>query len=134
MAEHIPFSGTGWSFPPTFIKSRASVETITDEDEIRSSLEVLLSTAPGERILQPDFGCDLRPLLFEPLDTSLKTYIKDRIRVSILYHEPRIRLDDVNLVTVPDEGKIEILIDYTIRATNSRHNMVYPFYLEEGVA
>ncbi len=106
---------------------------IADEEDIRSSLEILLSTGIGERIMQPAYGCDLKRLLFEPLDTSLKAYMKDLIETAILYHEPRIRLDDIALEARPDQGMIEIMLDYTIRTTNSRYNYVYPFYLNEGI-
>lgn len=105
---------------------------IADEEDVRSSLEILFSTAVGERIMQPTYGCDLKKLLFEPLDTALKAYIADLLKTAILYHEPRIQLDDVDLVTVPEEGRIDIYLDYTVRATNSRYNYVFPFYKREG--
>jgi len=82
--------------------------------------------------MQPTYGCDLKKLLFEPLDTSLKTYVKVLIKRAILYHEPRIKLDKVALEDKPHEGLIEITLEYTIRTTNSRYNFVYPFYKTEG--
>ncbi len=100
------------------------------EDNIKSSLHILLSTRPGERIMQPKFGCSLDELLFEPLTTTFQTYIKDLIETAILYFEPRI---DVNKITLYDntlEGKIDIDIEYTVRSTNSRYNLVYPFYTQ----
>jgi phage baseplate assembly protein W len=126
------FLGTGWGFPPTFIKGKNSLETIANEEDIQSSLAILLSTSKGERILQPTYGCDLKKLLFEPLDMSLKAYMKDMIKTAILYHEPRIKLDDITLADLPGQGRIEITLKYTIRGTNSRYNFVYPFYLNEG--
>jgi phage baseplate assembly protein W len=132
MAVNIPFLGQGWGFPPEFTKSSHSVKMTADEADVRSSLEILLSTSIGERIMQPAYGCDLKKLLFEPLDTALKAYIEDLIKTAILYHEARIRLDNVTLTAVPDEGRIDICLDYTIRTTNSRYNFVYPFYKEEG--
>jgi phage baseplate assembly protein W len=132
MNQKTPFLGTGWSFPPEFIRGQKSVKMISDEEDVRSSLEILFSTAIGERIMQPTYGCDLKKLLFEPLDTALKAYIADLLETAILYHEPRIRLDGVDLVSVPAEGRIDIYLDYTIRATNSRYNFVFPFYMREG--
>lgn len=126
------FLGTGWGFPPTFIKGKNTVETTVNQADIQSSLEILLSTGRGERFLQPTYGCDLRKLLFEPLDTSLKAYMKDLIKTAILYHEPRIKLDEIQLMDDPAQGLIEISLAYTIRSTNSRYNFVYPFYLNEG--
>lgn len=133
MSTNIPFLGTGWGFPPTFEKDIKSVVMISDEEDIRSSLEILLSTSIGERLMQPTYGCDLKRLLFEPLDTSLKAYIKDLIKTAILYHEPRIRLDDISLEAKPNQGLLEITLEYTIRTTNSRYNFVYPFYVYEGI-
>jgi phage baseplate assembly protein W len=131
--SEIEFLGTGWGFPPAFLKGKKSVSMTSGVDDINSSLEILLSTTPGERVMQPTYGCDLKRLMFEPLDTSLKAYIKDLIKVAILYHEPRIRLNDVTLETKPEKGLIEITLVYTVRATNSRYNFVYPFYKTEGI-
>ena len=133
MEQKKSFLGTGWSFPPTFVKGKKGVEMISDEEDIKSSLAILLGTNIGERIMQPSFGCDLTKLLYEPLDTSLKAYVKDLIEDAILYHEPRIILNEVDIETIEDEGIIEITLDYTVAATNTRYNLVYPFYLEEGI-
>jgi phage baseplate assembly protein W len=127
------FLGRGWSFPPQFNKETRAVNMLEDEDDIKSSLEILLTTRLGERIMVPGYGCNLDELLFKPLDLTLKTYVVDLIKTAILYHEPRI---DVNKIKIePDnelEGLLMINIDYTIRTTNSRKNMVFPFYKEEG--
>lgn len=132
MADKAEFLGTGWGFPPTFEKDTGSVGMISDEEDINSSLEILLGTSIGERLMQPTYGCDLKRLLFEPVDTSLKAYIQELIRTAILYHEPRIKPDKVNLAARPEEGVIEITLEYTVRTTNSRYNYVYPFYINEG--
>lgn len=126
------FLGRGWSFPPTFDPATRQVKLLDGEADVESSLYVLLSTLPGERVMQPAFGCDLTPLLFQPLDTTLRTFLQDKIRTSILYHEPRIDVVRVDLTPNPLEGLILIELDYTIRATNSRHNVVFPFYRSEG--
>lgn len=131
--EEKSFLGTGWNFPPTFNKASASTEMISNEEDIRSSLEILLSTRIGERIMQPTYGCEMTRLLFEPIDATLKTYIKDLINDAILYHEPRIILNDLDLIeTDPESGLVEAIIDYTITSTNTRNNYVYPFYKNEG--
>lgn len=127
------FLGTGWSFPPEFRKETKSVKMLQDEADINSSLEILLSTRLGERVMVPDYGCNLNELLFKPLNLTLKTYIIDLIKTAILYHEARI---DVSKITIDSTnelaGELLITIDYIIRATNSRKNMVFPFYKEEG--
>jgi len=134
MADQHSFLGKGWSFPPTFSKIREEgVEMVSGEEDIRQSLEIILSTRPGERLLHPDFGCNLDMLLFEPLTTSLVTKMKDIISTAITIYEPRVNLNNIKLYTDDEtNNKVIIELDYTVRATNSRFNMVYPFYLEEG--
>ncbi|WP_203292777.1 GPW/gp25 family protein [Luteirhabdus pelagi] len=130
--EH-QFLGEGWSFPPHFDKQSGELVTTTGVVDINKSLEILLSTRLGERIMLPGYGCDLEDLLFQPLDTTLKTYIKDRIETAILLHEPRIDVDAIELDTTNERnGEVLIKIEYRIRITNSRGNMVFPFYKLEG--
>ncbi|MCT8339870.1 GPW/gp25 family protein [Flavobacteriaceae bacterium TK19130] len=130
--EH-QFLGEGWSFPPHFNKQSGELVTTTGVVDINKSLEILLSTRLGERIMLPGYGCDLEDLLFQPLDTTLKTYIKDRIETAILLHEPRIDVDAIELDTTNERnGEVLIKIEYRIRITNSRGNMVFPFYKLEG--
>jgi phage baseplate assembly protein W len=127
------FLGTGWSFPPAFNKSEKQVKMISDEEDIQSSLEILLSTRQGERIMRPDYGCNLDELVFETLTTTFKTFIKDLVSTAILYHEPRIEVNKIELDDTGElEGRILIKIEYTVRSTNSRFNFVFPFYLAEG--
>ena len=132
--KDIKFLGTGWSFPPEFSKKEKRVLMTSGEEDIRKSLEILLTTSLGERIMLPGYGCDVRQLLFEPLTTTLKTYISELIKNAILYHEPRIKLNKVSLdKTIETEGYVDIQIDFTIKTTNSRTNYVYPFYIEEAI-
>lgn len=133
MNQNNTFLGRGWSFPPTFTKSRAEVEMVTEEQDIQESIEIILSTRLGERIMRPEFGCNLEELLFSPIDLSLTTYIKDLIETAMLYFEPRIDVNRVEINSSDDiEGVVIIELDYTIRTTNSRRNLVYPFYRGEG--
>ena len=127
------FLGTGWSFPPTFNSFSRGVETVSGETDVRQSLQILLSTNLGERVLRSDFGCNLTPLLFENITVTLLTKIKEIIKNAILKYEPRIDLKDIYFESQEDnQGVIKIEIDYLIRTTNSRQNYVFPFYLEEG--
>ena len=126
------FLGTGWAFPPAFNRGPQSVVMVSDEEDIRQSLEILLTTSIGERFLRPNYGCDLRRYLFEPLDEGLVAYIRDLVNNAILYHEPRIRLIDLTLKTQANEGTLLIELEYVIRSTNSRKNFVFPFYKDEG--
>jgi phage baseplate assembly protein W len=128
-----PFLGRGWSFPPTFDLKTLGVEMLEEEQDIASSLEILLSTARGERVMLPQYGCNLDELLFEGLDTRTKTLIIDKVESAILYHEARIELDSVSLDTTNElEGVVLIVVKYTVKSTNSRFNFVYPFYKLQG--
>ncbi len=103
------------------------------EEDIRQCLRILLATRLGERVMRPDFGCNVDDLLFESLTTTFKTYMAELIRRAILYHEPRVAPDSVEII--PDDkndGLILIDIHYTVRTSNSRQNLVFPFYLSEG--
>ena len=126
------FLGTGWAFPPTFTKGDQSVTMVDDEIDIQQSLHILLTTGVGERVMQWKYGCDMTRLLFEPMNTTLRTYMEDIVKTAILYFEPRIILDSLKLVPIQNEGRINIEVNYTIPGTNSRYNYVFPFYKEEG--
>jgi uncharacterized protein len=127
------FLGRGWGFPPEFNRGTKAVGMLEDEADIKSSLEILLSTRLGERVMVPDYGCNLDELLFKPLTLTLKTFVIDLIKTAILYYEPRIDLNKIDIDPTDElEGVLLINLDYTVRATNSRKNMVYPFYKAEG--
>ena len=133
MSGQSTFLGVGWSFPPAFAAGGADVATVADAEDIRQSLEILFATEPGERILRETFGCGLRPFVFEAVDQTLLTTIRSAVSDAILYFEPRIRLDSVDVTESADTaGLLRISIEYTIRTTNSRYNMVYPFYVNEA--
>ena len=124
--RNIAFLGNGWSFPPAFDKISRKVEMTFGREDIERSLEILLSTRPGERVMQPDYGCNLDRLVFEPLDASLKSYMEDVVKTAILYHEPRITADSVEILeTSGFSGEVRLVVDYVIRTTNSRYNFVY---------
>jgi phage baseplate assembly protein W len=133
MNQKKSFLGTGWSFPPQFDNKAAAASMLSDVEDINSSLEILLSTRQGERVMQPDYGCNLDELVFEPLTTSFKTYIRDLIKTAILYYEPRISINNIELDDTGElQGKILVKVDYTVRSTNSRFNFVFPYYKTEG--
>jgi phage baseplate assembly protein W len=129
----LTFLGRGWSFPPTFNRSRPGVEMLEHEADIASSLEILLGTLPGERLMLPQYGCNLTELVFESLDTRMKTLMADKVESAVLYHEPRIDLESVRLDDSRElEGVVLIEINYRVKSTNSRFNFVYPYYKLEG--
>lgn len=126
------FLGRGWDFPPTFSNEGESVAMLNTYDDIESSLRILLGTATGERVMQPEFGCNMDELVFEAMDTTMKTFMKDKIFTAILYHEPRVNLLDVLFHEQQlNEGLVFIEVIYQVRGTNSRKNVVFPFYKNE---
>lgn len=138
MTKNNPFLGRGWAFPPEFADfgGRGEVIMVEGETDINQSLEIILSTSFGERVLQPLYGCSLRDYQFNAMNDSMIGYIRDLVDNALLYHEPRIEVlnidisDSTSITAI--EGKLEIDITYQIRGTNSRFNYVYDFYLKEG--
>jgi hypothetical protein len=129
------FLGTGWAFPPTFLPGACAPAMVSGTDDIRESLRILLTTTVGERLLHPTYGCDVRRHLFEPLNTTLVTFLRDLVHTAILRHEPRIRPDTVAVAEEPPGGgTLVIRVDYVVRATNARQNAVFPFYKETAAA
>ena len=127
------FLGTGWAFHPEFHAGGAQVQMVSDAEDIEKSLEVILGTAPGERLMHREFGCDLNKFVFEEVDRHLINGLTETISDAILQQEPRIHLDNVQISeSQATVGLLLISIQYTVRGTNSRYNMVYPFYINES--
>ncbi len=127
------FLGKGWRFPPSFGQNGRDVQQVSEQEDIQQSLQILLNTAQGERLMREDFGCDLQQFMFEEISQSLINHLTTLISDAVLYYETRIALNNVQV----DEsdavaGLLMITLDYTVRSTNSRFNMVYPFYLNEA--
>ncbi|MEO0972750.1 MAG: GPW/gp25 family protein [Pseudomonadota bacterium] len=131
--ENQAFLGTGWAFPPQFAPRASEIKMVSAQEDIEQSLRILLSTRPGERVMQPNYGCGLGRLMFEPLNEGTVTRIRHAIDQAVLFFEPRITLDEVR-VSVDEQRDGVLLVDlhYTIRGTNTRANMVFPFYRAEG--
>ncbi len=126
------FLGTGWAFPPTFFQQGTEVAMVSGVDDIAQSLEILLTTRLRERLWHDNFGCDLSSYLFESIDNSLINRIRNTVSDALLYHESRIQVERVDVQDGGVAGLINIEIIFKVRSTNSRYNMVYPFYLEEA--
>ncbi|MEA2822599.1 MAG: uncharacterized protein QOJ86_4603 [Bradyrhizobium sp.] len=127
------FLGTGWSFPPTFSREVLGVETVSGLADIRESLQILFSTAQGERIMLPDYGCDLWRMVFHDLTTTLTTRLRDMVEQAIVLWEPRIDVLSVTADADPErDGLVNIGVEFTVRRTNTRSNFVYPFMLGEA--
>ena len=130
---NLDFLGRGWSFPPEFDMSLPGVAMLEEEADIVASLQTLLSTSQGERAMLPQYGCNLDDLIFENLDTGTKALMADKIETAILYHEPRVELESINLDDTRElEGVVLIEVVYRVKTTNSRFNFVFPYYRLEG--
>lgn len=131
------FLGIGWAFPPSFNPGTGTVDLVSNEDDIKESLNILLSTSLGERVMQPRYGCNLNDYLFESMNSSVIGMIKHRVEQAILFYEPRIIAESIEVTTADSfdlvEGKFTITIDYTIPGTNSRFNYVYDYYTNEAL-
>lgn len=130
------FLGTGWAFPPLFDRESGSVALVSDEEDIKQSLNILLSTSLGERVMQPRYGCNLSDYMFEPLSSSMIGFIKDRVENAILIYESRILVENIEVTDDGSfdliEGRFTISVEYTIPGTNSRFNYVYDYYKNEA--
>lgn len=127
------FLGRGWAFPPALSAGGAGVEMVAGEGDIRESLQILLGTVPGERVMQESFGCDLSSQLFEEPDQGLVNTIQRLVEDAIVEHEPRVDLEHVDVSRSADSPTcVVISVRYTVRGTNTRYNLVYPFYLMEA--
>ena len=127
------FIGTGWKFPIEFKKNLKTVVMLTGEEDIKNSLDVLFATNVGERIMHANYGTALQTFLFMPINKSTLTYMQAIISDEILFNEPRIVLNNIEIESsVEENGRLDIIIDYKVTATNNRYNYVYPFYLKEA--
>jgi phage baseplate assembly protein W len=128
------FLGVGWAFPPYLDVTRVPAMVAYEED-IRQSIMIIMGTEPGERIMRPDFGAGLNRFVFEPANTTTMALIQTRVHDALVDWEPRIEVQAVK-VTVDANERNLLLIEttYRVRATNTLHNLVYPFYLQEATA
>lgn len=126
------FLGTGWSFPVE-TDNKGNIKMAAGVDNIEKSVRLILGTAKGERVMHPEFGCDIHDQVFASLSPTTLNRIEDAVRSALVQWEPRIDVETVD--AAPDSsnpGKVIIEIEYWIESTNSRENMVYPFYVQEG--
>ena len=136
MVSNQDIIGIGWHFPPQFDLKTRSVVLVSDKTDIEQSLEILFSTSLGERVMQAEYGCNLEDYQYETVSTTFLTQLRSHIERAILYHEPRILLENLDITAAEDpellEGKLRIFLDYSIAGTNSRYNLVYDLYLREA--
>lgn len=131
------FLGRGWSFPP-HLNDRNRVSLVDADTDIKQAIYIILHTAPGERVMHPDFGCPIHELIFWPANDQTAAIIERYVTEALTRWEPRIRLHEVRAIPGTDDpretgvdydGKMLINIVYEIKQTHDKRSMVYPFYL-----
>ena len=123
------FVGSGIAYPMR-VSATGGIALVSNDEEIAESMRLILGTSPGERPMRPDFGCSIHDHVFAPADTSTIGMIAFEVRRALGRWEPRI--DVLDVAVVPDatsDGRVHIEIDYRVKATNDRRNLVYPFYV-----
>jgi len=125
--------GRGWAFPVSFDRATSSVAVSAFEEDIKQSIRVILSTAPGERVMRPDFGCGIYELVYDSPDQAMVTCIEATVREALTRYEARIELLNVSVDTTDYlVGQLVVQIEYRVRQTNQRDNLVFPYYFREG--
>jgi hypothetical protein len=132
MAEEPDFIGRGISFPMR-VDQTGSIATSGGPDDIDGAIRMILVTAPGERLMRPQFGCRIWQLMFEPVNANTLGLMAEAVRDALSQWEPRAVVEDVTVEPADgSENRIDILITYVVKATNDRRNLVYPFYVIPG--
>lgn len=126
------FLGAGWSFPVQ-TETGGRIEMAVYEESIRQAVWLILGTAPGERVMRPDFGCGIHDLVFAVSNSTTYGRVEQQVRDALIRWEPRIRVEGVQATADPaDPTLLLIRIGYVVRSTNNQFNLVYPFYLERS--
>ena len=129
------FLGVGWGFEvaPREPEGAASPRMAYYDESIRQSIWIILSTARGERVMHPDFGCGIHNLVFALQNATTAGLVRHEVEQALLFWEPRIEVLRVAADPHASEPALLISVEYRVKSTNSRSNVVYPFYLERGL-
>lgn len=127
------FLGRGWAMPVALDPRTGKVASVAYEDDIRQSILIILETAPGERVMRPNFGCGIHELVFTSVDSTSIQLIRSTVEEALRRCEARIDVLGVNIdEEATTEGKLLVEIEYRVRKTNQTGNLVFPFYFREG--
>lgn len=126
------FLGSGWAFPIT-LSETGGIAVSQSDDKIKESIRLILSTAKGERVMLPEFGCDIHDFAFSVINTSTLTMMKTAVKDALVVWEPRIEVLGVEVSTNDlEHGVLYMQVNYRVRTTNAEQNLVYPFFLRPG--
>lgn len=133
MEQHKNFLGKGWAMPVDVDPRSGMIATAQYEDDIRQAIRIILETAPGERVMRPDFGCGIHDLVFAAVDSTTIERIRSQVSAALRRYEARIEVDAVTVDEAASyRGELKIEVEYTVRRTNQVGNLVFPFYFKEG--
>lgn len=131
--ERKDFLGRGWSMPVELDPRTGLVATVAYEADIRQSILIILETAPGERVMRPNFGCGIHELVFAAVDSTVLQRIKSLVEEALRRCEARIEVLGVTVdEDASSEGVLNVELEYRVRKTNQVGNLVFPFYFREG--
>jgi len=131
MPMNSEFLGRGWKFPVN-VNSRGGTASSEYETDVLEAIGLILRTSRGERVMQPDFGCGIHEMAFSTIDTATAGLVEEMVREALILWEPRIEVEDIKATLESySQGRMDISIDYRVRATNNEFNLVYPYYLKE---
>lgn len=126
------FLGVGWKFPLQ-VTPAGNIARSDSEQKVEESIYLILSTAQGERLMMPDFGCGIHDLVFAPNNAQTPSSVVHSVRQALTTYEPRIDVLELDAETTPETPNLLLIrIQYRIRANNAMGNLVYPFYIREG--
>ena len=128
------FLGKGWKFPVSVDPETGRIQGASSEEDIQEAVRIILLTGKGERMMQPEFGCNLRSYLFGDIGYTARTKMEQEVRDALIRWEPRIFDVQVQVEQDPaDSARLLIEVSYVVRATNNPYNLVYPYYINEGL-
>ncbi|GAF48245.1 GPW/gp25 family protein [Rhodococcus wratislaviensis] len=127
------FLGTGWKFPPQ-VSPTGAIATSSQEQKIEESIFLILGTARRERPMLPSYGCGIHDLVFSPDNPGTVAEISASVREALVTYEPRVDVLAVDVNAAPGQRNVLLIrVDYRVRANNARGNLVYPFFITEGM-
>ena len=126
------FLGTGCKFPVQIDPATGRFMTVSGNRSVKESIYLILMTQRTERLVRPDFGSDIMSFTFMDTGTTMLSILKRNLSQTIMREEPRISDLEITLEHRDRQGVIIINLDYMVAETNTRENMVFPFYLDRG--
>lgn len=125
--------GTGWNFPVSFDRLNHRTVLVSGIEDVKQSIYIILNTTPGERIMEPEFGCNLKQLVFDQINESFHSKLNHIVYHALLNFEPRVRFIGTEIIQKDEAaGLLHIIVEFSLIITNTRHNLVFPFYFTEG--